>query len=108
MLMESQQKAITLLDAVTTTATGEKQKPLVVNRTFQLIGNTSAGVGAASVKVQVSNDGTNWVDLATLSLTLGTTVTSDSTSSAAPWLYVRGKVDSISGTGANVSLFMGV
>ena len=75
--------------------------------TFQITGATSADAGAATVKIQVSNDGVGWLDLATLTLTLGTTATTDGVALAAPWQYVRGNCTAISGTGAAVTLTIG-
>lgn len=75
--------------------------------TFQITGATTEGAGAATVKIQVSNDGANWLDLATLSLTLGTTATTDGVAMEATWQYVRGNCSAISGTGAAVTLTIG-
>ena len=97
----------TILDEVIATGAGTTVQPWKSKRMFQVFGNVSASTGAASVEVQGSQDGTNWVVLDTLTLTLGTTVTSDSGIVDAPWKYVRGNVGSISGTDATVSLFMG-
>lgn len=63
------------------------------------------GTGAvtATVKVQVSNNGTYWEDLGIITLT-GTTSASDGFASSAGWAYYRGNVTAISGTGAAVTL----
>lgn len=97
----------TLLSAVTSTGAGTASSPDSHSRTFQATGTTSAGSGAATVKVQVSNDNSNWIDLGTITLVLGTSATSDGFSSDAAWKYVRGNVTAISGTNATVSLYMG-
>lgn len=76
-------------------------------RTFQATGFTTNGAGAATIKVQVSNDNSNWIDLATITLTLSTTVATDGFASSAAWAFVRGNVTAISGTGAAVTLIMG-
>ena len=76
-------------------------------RVFQAVGTTSSGSGAATVVVQVSCDETNWITLGTISLTLGTSATSDGFASDAPWPFVRGNCTAISGTGASVTLYMG-
>jgi hypothetical protein len=78
------------------------------NKTFQATGRTTAGIGAVSVEVQVSNDNANWIVMGTITLTLGTATTTDGFVSIANWTYVRGRVASLSGTGATVSLFMGL
>lgn len=110
-------RAVQLLGAQTTTGPGAPIEMIRLasesgisrgKMTFQAKGSTSASTGAASIAVQVSNDGTNWLTLGTISLSLSTTETSDGFSSDAPWAFVRGNVLSISGTGAAVSLLMGV
>lgn len=73
--------------------------------TFQASGATTAGAGAASVIVWVSNDGDNWISAGTISLTLGTTVTTDGFAFDARWEHVRAELDSVSGTGAYVNVF---
>jgi hypothetical protein len=79
-------------------------------RVFQATGTTSAGAGAATIVVEVSLTGTTneWITLGTITLTLGTTVTTDGFAMDAAWTYVRGNVTAISGTDATVNLYMGV
>jgi len=72
--------------------------------TFQAYGTTTAGAGAATIKIQVSNNETDWLDLGTISLTLATTSSSDGFAAEAPWQYVRANVTALSGTGASVSV----
>lgn len=69
---------------------------------------TVAGTGAvtATVVIEVSNDGTNWLTLGTISLS-GTTTASDGFASSARWHWVRSKVTAISGTGATVNTLIG-
>jgi hypothetical protein len=76
-------------------------------RTYYVYGSTTAGAGACAMKIEVSNNGASFALLATVSLTLSTTVSADGFASTAPWKYVRGNVDSISGTGAKCSLLSG-
>ena len=97
-----------LLSAVTVTGAGTKLEPWGVRKTFQLTGKTSTGVGAASVKVEGSLDGDNWKLLDTLTLTLGTVVTSDFGVNTEAWRFIRGDVDSISGTNGEVTLTLGL
>lgn len=102
-----------LIDNATTTVTGTPQNVQALriptdNKTFQASGKTSTSTGATAVVVEVSNDNANWITMGTISLTLGTTTTTDGFVSSANWTYVRGRVSSISGTGATVSLFMGL
>ena len=98
----------TLLNAVTTAAAGSTYLKPSTMCTFQADGTTSAGTGAATIEVQVSNNDSNWEVAGTISLTLGTTSVSDGFVFEAPWKYVRGEVTAISGTNATVTLTMGV
>ena len=72
--------------------------------TVQASGKVSTSTGAATIKVQVSNDGTNWIDLGTITLTLGTAVTSDGLAAFAKWSLMRANVTAISGTNAEVTV----
>jgi hypothetical protein len=79
-------------------------------RTFQAIGSVTAATGASVIYVEVSNTGVAtdpWIVLGTITLTLGTTATTDGFASQGAWEYVRGNINSISGTNATVSLWMG-
>ena len=78
-----------------------------INRACQVVGTTSAGSGAASVKIEgsLTNVATDFVVLATVALTLGTAQTTDGFTSLAPWKYLRANVESISGTGASVTAY---
>lgn len=94
-----------LLNGSTTTETGSARK--MIGKKFQAFGTTSSGSGAATIIVEVSLDGDNWMTLGTISLTLGTSSTSDGFAAAEKWDQVRGRVSAISGTGAAVTLVMG-
>jgi hypothetical protein len=96
-----------LLDAVIATGAGSAFNGVAGQKTFHLSGTTSAGTGAVTVKVEGSMTGTSWDTIATLSLTLGTTATSDGFTSGDRYALVRGNVTSISGTNATVTLSMG-
>lgn len=96
----------TLLDAVTATGAGTALESWMKDKLFQAKGSTSSGPGAAVVLVQGSNDNSTWETIATFTLTLGTVVTSDSFASDSKWRYIRGNVQSISGTGAAVTLYL--
>lgn len=78
-----------------------------ISRTYFAFGTTSSGIGACDVKIQVSNNNSSFIDLGTISLTLGTAQVADGLATAAPWRYVRGNVSAISGTGAVCSLMVG-
>jgi hypothetical protein len=102
-----------LLNAAATTATGASWNPrdtsanaTYVYHSFQAVGSTTASTGAATVLIEVSNDGTNFITLGTITLTLGTTATSDGFAVANTWEFYRARVSAISGTGALVSVYM--
>lgn len=99
---------VTLLHGATATGAGSTARKSASLSTSQAKGATTASTGAASIAVQVSNNGANWLTLGTISLSLSTSESSDGFSSDAPWAFVRGNVTSISGTDAAVSLLMGV
>lgn len=107
--------SVKILDAATATGRGEKH--FVGDRgrrSFQARGTTSAGAGAASIDIQVTNvavptesSDAQWLTAMTISLTLGTTETCDGNGIDRPWRWVRAKVASISGTNASVTVEMG-
>lgn len=106
--MPAEVHVTTLLNQVTGTGAGVQFSPRGRQASFKAYGKTTAGAGAATVKVQFSLDGSNWVDGATISLTLTNTGNvSDGLTTNTAWKYVRGNVTAISGTGAAVSLLMG-
>lgn len=88
-------------------ATGDNFEPNTEKRTFQAVGSTSAGAGACTVDIQGSNDGINFITMATITLVLAVAQSTDGFASDAPWRFVRAKVTSISGTDAAVSVWMG-
>lgn len=95
-----------ILDEVTTTSTSESKHVWGNDRTYMASGKTTAGTGAATILIQVTDDPSdegNWMTLATITLTLGTTRTADGLGSHVGWPYVRAKVSAITGTGATVS-----
>lgn len=102
---------VTLLNAVIVTGAGAAKASRGSGRpgraTFQAKGTTSAGAGAATVKVQASNDGSNWIDVGTITLTLAVTESSDGFASDACWAFWRGNVTALSGTDGTVTLLMG-
>lgn len=101
-------ETLVLINAATATGAGAFYVKSGAHATFQASGATTAGAGAVTVKVQVSNDNANWLDLGTISLTLSTGESSDGFASEASWGFVRGNVTAISGTGAAVTLTMGI
>lgn len=100
-------ESTTLLDGVTATGAGESQRAAARGKTYQAFGATTAGAGSATIEVQGSLDNSNFDTIGTITLTLGTTSTSDSFTSDDRYKYLRGEVTAISGTGASVSLIVG-
>lgn len=108
-------ESASLQAAVTKTGAGATITPASPKRTFQALGTTSAGVGAATIVIQASNvavpstdaASADWLTLGTITLTLGTTQVTDGFASDAPWLHVRSRVTDISGTDATVTVLMG-
>lgn len=93
---------------VTTTATGDSVEPWSTNRSYEVYGTTSAGSGSAIVVVEVRNsENSSWKTMATVTLTLGTAVTSDGFVSSAAWRYVRARVTTLTGTTATVAANVG-
>lgn len=112
--MENSTSSVQILSSATATGYSDPQQARDVYRTFQAMGTTSAGAGAATIVIQVSNKATptlttdvDWITLGTISLTLGTTQTSDGFSSVGGWRWVRTKISAISGTTATVNAWMG-
>lgn len=98
---------VTLLDATVTTGAGDAVANVSAPKTYQVSGLTSAGVGSAIVVVEGSNDNNSWNTIGTVTLTLGTSITSDSFLSNDRFVYVRGNVTTLTGTDATVSLTRG-
>ena len=92
----------------TTTSTGDQKEPWHTNRSYEAYGYTASGSGSAIVVVEVRNsENSTWKTMATITLTLGTSVTSDGFVSSAAWRYVRARVTTLSGTGATVAANVG-
>lgn len=101
-------KVMDLLQGATTTTTGDLKYKDAPQATIQA---TVTGTGAvtATVVIEVSNDGTNVTSTPAGTITLsGTTTSSDGFVTDSPWKYIRARVTAISGTGATVSVNMGV
>ncbi len=97
-----------LLDAVLVTgagaAAGGTSGGKSGRKTFQAVVSGS-GTVTATVLVQVSNDGTNWLTLGTITLS-GTTTATDGFASEGSWMNYRGNVTALTGTGAAVTLIV--
>ncbi len=77
------------------------------NSCFQAV-LTGTGAISATVFLEVSLNGTNWISpgLATITLN-GTTTVTDGFATTAPWTYVRINISAISGTGAALTVYIG-
>lgn len=94
-----------MLGAAATGAGDSFYMPEDGETTFQASGTTTAGSGAATIAIQVSNDASNWITAGTITLTLGTSATTDGFALAAKWKHSRANVTALSGTGAAVSVY---
>lgn len=99
---------LSILAATTTTATGSgmyKDSPKSAIQATVV----GTGVVTATVVIDASNDNTFWCATALGTITLsGTTSSSDGFTTDAPWKYIRARITAISGTGATVTVNMGV
>jgi hypothetical protein len=108
-MAENQAESYELITAATITTTSAAMLLGTDSKTFQAKGTTSAGAGAATIIIEVTNDTTwPWITLGTITLTLGTVATSDGLAMLAGWKYVRARLSAISGTGALVSVVVGI
>ncbi len=99
--------ATKMLDAVIVTGASAAFKPVMDNRTFQAVGATTAGAGAATIVISGSNDGVNFITIGTITLTLSSSESSDGFASDAAWKFVNANVTAISGTNAAVTVYLG-
>lgn len=98
-------QAIPLLTNRIATATGTTREAPGPGATVQAT-VTGTGAVSATVAIQVSNDGTAWLTLGTLTLS-GTTSATNGLALNAHWVYIRGVISAISGTSATVNAIMG-
>lgn len=94
---------ITLLSGATGTTTGRTFQPPASGCYQATVDGT--GAVSATVLIEASVDGANWLTLATISLS-GTTSATDGFVAAGGWPNVRARVSAISGTGAAVNVLM--
>ena len=99
-------KAQKLLDASTSTETGSGIRSINSKRAVQVIGSTSSGTGSATIAIEGSLDGTNYLCLGTITLSLTTTDSNDGFVVDGPWLFTRADLTAISGTGASVTCYL--
>lgn len=107
-MANNQANSYPMLTNATAAGAGESMSVGSDIKSFQAIGSTSAGSGAVSVDIEVSNNGVNWIVMGTISLTLGTAETTDGFVGLSGWRSIRANVKSISGTDAKVSVIVGV
>jgi hypothetical protein len=107
-------KSYAMLSAATATGYSAVMPNRDPQATFQAYGATSAGAGAATIIIQVSNlpapnesTDVDWITLGTITLTLSTTRSSDGFAKNAPWRHIRAKLSAISGTNAAVTVYAG-
>lgn len=106
--MSRKPSVVVILNAATTTATGDTHEPWGDTTTFHASGTTASGSGSATILIEVSNNTSSaWITMGTITLTLGTTATADGLSKIVPWKFARARVSAISGTGASVTVTMG-
>lgn len=103
--------AVTIMNGKTTTGVGETfplyNKYTGQNKTIQ-IGVAGSGAVTATVQIEVSNDGTNFLydAYSTYSLS-GTTSAYVGDVMDANWQFIRANVTAISGTSAAVTVIIG-
>jgi hypothetical protein len=112
-IAEAEHNVVYIMDGKTSTGTGVTVTVSPLARTFDA-SVTGTGAVTATVIIQVCNHGCDddlgWIDSTTsphIALS-GTTTASDGFRMDAKWAYVRAKVTAISGTGAAVTVTMGI
>lgn len=97
-----------LLKEAIANVVGQSSRTTIAKKVVQAVGSTTSGSGAATIAIQVSNNNNDWIDAGIITLTLGTTRTTDGFEINASWLWIRAVLSGLSGTGANVSVHMGI
>lgn len=97
-----------LVTGTTANVTGDAFT-LPPNRPYRCFTSTIAGTGAvsATATVEGSIDGDNWTEIASMSLS-GTDADAKHAEDIAVWPMIRGKVASITGTDATVSILAAI
>lgn len=109
-----QNGSVALLSGATSTGSGEAHNPWGPKLSAQAVGRTTSGAGSATVAIQVSDvpvpteDG-HWLTAfeIAISMTDETADYSDGQQMDACWRHVRANVTAISGTGAEVDVYLG-
>lgn len=95
-----------IMKDVTTTGPSLSVFVNLPERTFQAV-VSGTGAVSATVDIEVSNDNINFMVMGTISLS-GTDTNTDGFAANAKWNYVRANLTAISGTGASVTVVLGV
>ena len=99
-------KPIPLLTGVTAQGVGAQAYNQPSQKTFNAI-VTGTGAVAATINIEACNVDNAWVVLGTITLS-GNGSAADGFYHDAPWTQIRANLTAISGTGATVSVAMGV
>ncbi len=96
--------ATQLLNNATTTGPGltvpiRSSTMAYIYKSFQAVGIMSTGAGSSTIKIEVSNDGINFVTLGTIGLTLSTTAATDGFACSVTWAFVRANISAITANG---------
>lgn len=105
-------RATQIIQTSSATATGTPVSPVRDQRTFQAV---VAGTGAVTATVEiygsnaepVAGAGVSGILIGTITLS-GTTTATDGFATNAPWKWAWSKVTAITGTGAEVNVYLGV
>lgn len=100
-----------ILEAATATGAGKIRTAWTPNLTFEAVG-VASGVGAVEVRIEASLvvnplDDEDFVELGTITLVLLAGKISDGFAIDASWRHIRANVISISGSNAQVDVYMG-
>lgn len=97
-----------LLERKTTTGRGKNIDLITTKPSVQLSGSTSSGAGSAVVDILASLDGANFGWVATITMALSTTVSTELfNDDIGTWGFLSCNVTSITGTGAGLDLLVG-
>lgn len=89
------------------TSIAVSNQPPQSKKIFVLSGLVTSATGSAAVKIQGSLDDSRWVDLGSVTLSLGTVEVADKVENEYPYKHLRANVTAISGTGASVTVEVG-
>ena len=100
----------TLMLSATAAATGSAfqirgTNNYYANRSFQAVGVMSSSTGTASVVIEVSNDGTNYITLGTITLALTTSPSSDAFYAQTVYEFYRARTTQVTSNGT-VTVYM--